>query len=118
VGNNWKGRVEHPTDRFFEQFKEMKWGVRAAFIVLRNYIHRHRCNTPRLIIERWAPKSENATAKYLEVVCKRARLGADDVVSFDSAATMCNLFLAMCFVENGREISLDDVVAGYLLAKE
>ena len=38
VGNNWKGEVSQPTDHTFEQFTEMKWGVRAAFIVLRNYI--------------------------------------------------------------------------------
>ena len=50
VGNNWKGEVSQPTDHTFEQFTEMKWGVRAAFIVLRNYIKRHKCNTVRFFI--------------------------------------------------------------------
>ena len=59
VGNNWKGEVSQPTDHTFEQFTEMKWGVRAAFIVLRNYIKRHKLNTVRKIISRWAPANEN-----------------------------------------------------------
>ena len=115
VGNNWKGEVSQPTDHTFEQFTEMKWGVRAAFIVLRNYIVRHKQNTVRKIISRWAPQNENNTQAYIATVCQRANLKPDEVITFDAADTMIKLFQAMCYVENGREISLDDVVEGLFL---
>ena len=116
VGNNWKGEVSHPTDHAFEQFTDMKWGVRAAFIVLRNYIIRHRCNTIKKIIPRWAPNSDNNnTAAYIRTVCDRTRYDENKVIDPNSTTQMCNLFCAMCFVENGKEIDIDDVVNGWLL---
>ena len=118
VGNNWKGEVSQPTDHAFEQFTAMKWGVRAAFVVLRNYIVRHKCNTIRKIISRWAPSNENNTQAYIATVSQRANLKPDEVISFDNTCQMIALLLAMCFVENGQEISLDDVVEGWLLANK
>ena len=117
VGNNWKGEVSQPTDHTFEQFTEMKWGVRAAFIVLRNYIVRHKLNTIRKIITRWAPSNENDTAKYIATVCRRTNLQPDDTISYDNTCQMMAMLLAMCYVENGREISLDDAVDGWMLAR-
>ena len=118
VGNNWEGEVSQPTDHAFEQFTEMKWGVRAAFIVLRNYIVRHKCNTIRKIISRWAPANENNTLAYIATVSQRANIQPDEPISFDNTCQMIALLLAMCFVENGLEISLDDVVEGWLLANK
>ena len=118
VGNNWKGEVSQPTDHTFEQFTEMKWGVRAAFVVLRNYIQRHKCNTIRKIISRWAPANENNTLEYIATVSQRANIQPDEPISFDNTCQMIALLLAMCFVENGQEISLDDVVEGWLLANK
>ena len=118
VGNNWKGEVSQPTDHTFEQFTEMKWGVRAAFIVLRNYIVRHKCNTIRKIISRWAPANENNTQAYIATVSQRANIKPDEVINVDNTCQMIALLLAMCYVENGQEISLDDVVEGWLLANK
>ncbi|MGD7407439.1 hypothetical protein ACQCP7_25470 [Ralstonia pseudosolanacearum] len=118
MGNNWQVEVSHPTDHVFEQFKEMKWGVRAAFIVLRNYIVRHKCNTIAKIVSRWAPNNENNTEKYIKTVCERTGFGRNDEVRFDNACQMIAIFLAMTFVENGREIDLNDVVEGWLLANK
>ena len=118
VGNNWKGEVANPSDHTFEQFTEMKWGVRAAFIVLRNYIQRHKCNTIRKIISRWAPANENNTQAYIATVSQRANIKPDEVINVDNTCQMIALLLAMCYVENGQEISLDDVVEGWLLANK
>ena len=118
VGNNWKGEVANPSDHTFEQFTEMKWGVRAAFIVLRNYIVRHKCNTIRKIIARWAPANENNTLADIATVSQRANIQPDEPISFDNTCQMIALLLAMCFVENGQEISLDDVVEGWLMANK
>ena len=118
VGNNWKGEVANPSDHTFEQFTEMKWGVRAAFIVLRNYIQRHKLNTIRKIIPRWAPANENNTQAYIATVSQRANIKPDEVINVDNTCQMIALLLAMCYVENGQEISLDDVVEGWLLANK
>ena len=95
----------------------MKWGVRAAFIVLRNYIVRHKCNTVRKIIKRWAPENENNTAKYIETVCQRSHLEPDEVINFENMIHMVMLFEAMCIVENGRSIDMTDVIEGYKLSR-
>ena len=112
IGNNWLGEVEKPTDHQFEQFKEMKWGVRAAFIILRNYIRRHGLNTVRKIITRWAPGNENNTAAYIKTVCERTGYEPDQRLTFCSAQ-MVPLFQAMCYVENGQTIDDRVVMEGW-----
>ena len=37
-GNNWKGERPNQTDKEFEEFESMQMGLRAAFILLRNYM--------------------------------------------------------------------------------
>ena len=41
------------------------WGIAAAFVLLRTYINQYGLTTPRSIIARWAPPTENDTAAYL-----------------------------------------------------
>lgn len=118
VGNNWKGEVKHPSDPTFEQFEAMRWGVRAAFIVLRNYICRHKCNTIERIITRWAPRKENDTERYIDFVSKTINIGPKQTISFNDSATMISLFTAMCIFENGSTISPSDIIDGWMLANE
>lgn len=116
IGNRWKGEVTIPTDKQFEQFTDMKWGVRAGFIILRNYILRYKLKTIPEIISRWAPDNENDTANYIKAVCKLS--GFDENYQFDWWARndMYALFHAMCKVENGTDIEHKDVTQGYGLA--
>ena len=118
VGNNWKGEVSKPTDHAFEQFTEMKWGVRAAFIVLNNYISRHKLNTIAKIIQRWAPSNENNTKRYTETVCILSKIDKNEVIFFENTCKMISLFQAMCYVENGEYIPLETVLDGYILAEK
>ena len=62
--NQWQGLRPVQADKLFCQFKAMKWGLRAAIKLLDNYIRRG-AQTPRQIISRWAPPSENDTASYV-----------------------------------------------------
>lgn len=117
VGNNWKGEVEVSSDPTFEQFTEMKWGVRAAFVVLRNYIIRHKCNTIRDIVSRWAPSNENDTERYIRQVAYLSRIEEDEKIIWDYF-DLKRLFDAMCFVENGMYIDDSVVEEGWLLANE
>ena len=117
VGNNWPGEVAKPSDHTFEQFKEMKYGVRAAFIILRNYINRHKLNTIPKVINRWAPSNENNTLAYIKAVEKYSLIDINETLRFENKCQMINLFRAMCIVENGREIDIQDVILGYDLVK-
>ena len=116
VGNNWIGEVGVSTDLTFEQFTEMKWGVRAAFIVLRNYIVRHKCDTIEKIISRWAPSNENDTELYIKHVSYLSWIGAHEPITWEEGKIK-RLFNAMCFVENGQQISPSVVDEGWLLAE-
>ena len=67
--DRWQGMEKEQKDKAFCQFKEMKYGWRAAFILLcRNYYHRDHLLTIRQIISKWAPASENDTQRYAATV--------------------------------------------------
>lgn len=116
IGNTWLGEREHPTDNEFEEFVSLAYGIRAAFIILRRYIRRYRLDTVRLIVDRWAPKTENETEKYIQFVCKDTGLMPDTALKYDDKETMCKLVEAMAFVECGQRIEVSEIVKGYSLA--
>lgn len=120
VNDDGEGVCEH-YDKVFCQFKEIRYGFRAAFKTLRTYITIHDCITPARIINRWAPSCENDTDKYIGHVCKYALLEPDEVISFTDKAKMVRLVCAMCRVENGNKydamlLYFDDVNEGYQMA--
>lgn len=110
IGNTWLGEVPNPTDSEFEQFVSVRYGLRAAFYILRRYIRRYGRNTPAKIIRAWAPANENNTQRYIEVVCKRSLIAPDEVIDYAEKNTMVRLVKAMAFVECG--VQLDDDVIG------
>ena len=110
IGNTWLGEVPNPTDSEFEQFVSVRYGLRAAFYILRRYIRRYGRNTPAKIIRAWAPANENNTQRYIEVVCKRSLIAPDEVIDYADKNTMVRLVKAMAFVECG--VQLDDDVVG------
>lgn len=116
IGNTWLGEREHPTDGEFEEFVSLACGLRAAFIILRRYIRRYNLNTVRLIVERWAPRNENETEKYIQFVCKDTGLMPDATIQYANEKTMCKLVGAMAFVECGQRIEEDEIIKGYSLA--
>ena len=110
IGNTWLGEVPNPTDSEFEQFVSVRYGLRAAFVILRRYIRRYGRNTPAKIIRAWAPAVENNTQRYIEVVCKRSLIAPDEVIDYADKKTMVRLVKAMAFVECGVQLD-DDVVS-------
>ena len=105
--NNWLGKVLPNTDGAFEQFTSMPYGYRAALYLLRKYI-KQGYNLIGMIINRWAPPSENNTNKYIDDVCTimQQRTGKDvtpfDTVSINDADTLCEMAYAMSIIENGN----------------
>lgn len=64
--NKWQGQIG--SRKGFCMFSDLKYGVRAAAIIIRNY-YEHGLVTPRQIITRFAPPSENDTGSYISFVC-------------------------------------------------
>lgn len=116
VGNTWLGEVTNPTDRQFEQFVSMRYGIRAAFIILRRYIRRYHLDTVPDIIATWAPSSENNTTAYIDTVCSVSGIPHDAHIKYEDKPTMIRLVMAMAKVECGCLIDQHDVEVGYDIA--
>lgn len=117
IGNAWLGEVPIPTDKEFEQFTSLRWGLRAGFLLLKRYINRYHLNSIRLIVSRWAPSSENNTEAYIKRVSTLTGFDADEVIAFDSKMQMCALVEAMCLVECGCPVDCNEIREAYELAK-
>ena len=112
--NNWKGRRFPKEDLAFEEFTEMAWGVRAAFVLIHKYIHVYKKITIAEILSRWAPPKENATQGYIKNVCYWGQLKPDDAFDpFDLDMAM-ELICNMIRMECGKYIDLQDVMKGYI----
>lgn len=116
IGNVWLGEVRKPTDREFEQFISMEYGLRAAFVLLRRYIRHYHLNTIEDIVKRWAPSSENNTQKYIDFVAHRMQYDAQAEIVFEDAKLMYSLVMAMAYYECGQEIPFEKVRLGYSMA--
>lgn len=116
IGNSWLGEVKNPTDKEFEQFVHVCYGLRAGFILLRRYINRYRLNTIEKIISRWAPGNENNTHSYIDQVAKSMNIAPDTPLHYKDRETMCALVYAMVYVENGQHIQMSEIVAAYRIA--
>lgn len=117
-GNNWHGERANQDDPAFEQFVSMEYGLRAAFILLRNYIQGKppawvKYNTIDKIIRRWAPETENATQRYIDFVAKDTGIDARQVISFNNRKTMVAIVSAMAMVECGQRIDPKIIESAY-----
>ena len=100
AANNWQGKVLPNTDGAFEQFENIAYGYRAAFVLLRNYI-KDGYNTIAQIIGRWAPATENNTDGYINRVCQTTGFYPSTVITRNDRNALEALVYAMAIVENG-----------------
>lgn len=112
-GNVWLGEVEHPTDTEFEQFVSVRYGLRAAFVILRRYIRRYHHDTIRTIVSTWAPGCENDTDNYIKCVSESMQLDPDTPILYEDKETMCKLVAAMCKVECGCSVDPSKIDEAY-----
>ena len=117
-GNSWKGERANQTDKRFEEFESMAMGLRAGFILLRNYIEGTKTrptkfNTIRKIVSRWAPPSENYTQRYIDNVCKWSGLLPDEVVQFRERKKMVAIVQAMAQMECGVTLDIALIESAY-----
>lgn len=117
-GQNWQGERHPQTDRRFEEFESMQYGIRAGFKLLRNYITgfnglTSKINTIDTIIKKWAPAHENDTEKYISLVCKLSGLNRYQRIAFGDRKKMVDIVNAMIYVENGQFVDRAVIESGY-----
>jgi hypothetical protein len=105
---NWKGKIESErnSDGRFEQFYEMKYGVRALIKDLLNDIKKGKNNLTSLISE-FAPAHENNTNAYIRKVGKMTGLNPSQTIPADKN-TIKELVKAIAYVENGKPVINDN----------
>ena len=120
--SQWMGAKEEVRDVQFCEFKEMRWGFRAAFRLMWTYWRVYGKRTIGDIIYRWCPPTDaqNDTGAYIVSVCKRVseRMGLTYYASTpllsprpqavselrreEQRRLWVSLVMAMAEVENGR----------------
>ncbi|MDT3387156.1 MAG: hypothetical protein LIR46_05255 [Bacteroidota bacterium] len=94
----------------------MKYGIRAACVLVRRYINHYHLTTPAQIISRWAPRTENDTSNYVRIACGHAQLSPDTPITYTDKATVCRLLAGMILVECGQPIDPVIIEQGYDIA--
>ena len=100
----WQGKIPFPQskDLKFEQFKELKFGIRA---MLKDLIHdiKKGKNTVSLLIHEYAPSFENDTADYINKVSKSLGVTPNQKLTRIDGEFLTLLARAIMKVELGKE---------------
>ncbi len=103
--NKWYGAKLAQTDKVFEEFEDLAYGVRAALIILKKYIDIYKLDTIEGIISKWAPEGENgkaATKNYINRVALSMHMNqTKQHLQFSDKQTIAELVAAMTLVESG-----------------
>ncbi|MFH7010289.1 hypothetical protein ACHRV5_00370 [Flavobacterium sp. FlaQc-52] len=106
--NNWVGKISYlnntDTDKAFEQFTEVKFGIRAMLRVVINNIDKGN-DTISKIISRYAPSVENDTKTYIGAVSKELRLNPDEKIKNVDSFFLLTIARAIINQEVGRKES-------------
>lgn len=97
--SKWLGLADEQPDPKFCKFGSRMYGWRAALIILKRTYRKRGWASPRLIIEHWAPTTENNTRRYLEFVCHwLGNISPDKLLAANDYLAMMK---AMAIFENG-----------------
>lgn len=100
--DTFKGEVVPSHDVIFKEFTEMKYGYRAAIVILGTYISRG-WNTIERIVRRWAPPSENSTERYISHVEKTTGIDRNHVLKLiGNSEQIIAIVGAMSVMEIGK----------------
>ena len=128
--DRWQGARIMQTDPDYVQYKDIKWGFRAAWKILDTYCltfkKEGKAYNVKNIIGRWAPPTENDTDAYVRTVVKLSGLGGNENMprpkhywNFEEVDKLVRLIRAMVCVENGikwEKVDTKDIWKGYDLA--
>ncbi len=111
----YEGETQPSTDDVFKQFKDMKYGYRAIFMLLYTYQKRYGLTTITEFINRYAPSTENHTLSYIRNVCKWSGLSRGQAINSKNQGEMIALVSAISRMENGVVAIPTQVAAGWEL---
>lgn len=116
--SRFQGEVRPSRDPAFKQFSSLAWGYRAIFVLLNTYRRKYGLRTPREMITRWAPPTENHTENYIRAVCERTGFDPDQELDTTCKEDMVPLAAAISWVENGVAADEEALQAGWRLYAE
>ncbi|MBF4491040.1 hypothetical protein IR010_00695 [Flavobacterium sp. MR2016-29] len=98
----WQGKIPHSdnTDKNFEQFTNVYYGLRAMLKDVINDINKGK-NTVSLLITEYAPPSENDTKAYINSVAKTLGVSPTERLTEINSAFLLKLSRAILKVELG-----------------
>ena len=102
----WQGKIPNSqnTDKHFEQFTDIKFGIRAMLRDLTNDIDKGK-NTVRKLITEYAPPFENDTQNYINVISKAVGLAPDQTIKIVDSKFYLVIARAIIKHENGADAS-------------
>jgi len=109
TSNNWIGKIPYNQNndlgKHFEQFTEVKFGIRAMLIDIIGDIGKGKDTIKKLITE-YAPPVENNTKLYIEKVAKSVGLTPDQKIYQVDILFMLQIARAIINHENGKDAKL------------
>ena len=117
--SKWVGKVTDPQekkDSKFEEFTDMKYGIRAAIVLLMNYIKQGTDTVPA-IIRRWCPDETADT--YINIVMKQLKKWFPDfprrkAIGCHDFEVLMRLVQAMAVVESQYHIADNEFLEAWL----
>lgn len=113
TSNKWVGKIafDKSTDKKFEQFTSLEYGVRAMILDLINDINKGK-NTVRKLISEYAPAFENNTMAYINSVASSLNVSPDFQLKVIDSGLILLLSKAIIKVENGKDAVhvTDDII--------
>lgn len=117
-GADWQGLKKDgkSQDPSFCVFTSPEYGIRALAKLLKNYQRLYGLNTPRKIINRYAPPNENQTQAYIQSVAQQLGVQPDTPVDLNEEATMVVFVKSIIRHENGiQPYDTDTILKGIRL---
>lgn len=109
TSNSWIGKIPYNQNsdngRHFEQFTDVKYGIRAMLIDILGDIGKGK-DTIRKLITEYAPPVENNTKLYVEKVAKSVGLTPDQKIYQVDVLFMLKIARAIINHENGQDAKL------------
>ena len=110
---NWQGKIINSSDKDFEQFETLEYGIRAGLINLRSYLNKG-FDTVKKIIARYSPVDDpgnapGSTNNYINFVARKLNVDINETID---KSQLIDLAYAILLFEAGKqEITLDEIKA-------
>lgn len=114
-GDVWQGQIIPGDSSSFVTFQDLKFGFRALFVLLKNYIASGK-DSIELILYKYAPPSENNTENYISYVSNRTGIDRHKVIDPGNYGDIYKIGYAMSIFETGVIPDSSKAQEGFTLA--